>query len=203
MKSLSIKKTFSLIAICFSLLITGCASTPQIYTNFEKEVDFNQYKSFSFYNPVEEKKQAYTTLVGKEIRNAITKELKARGLTEAKEGDLKISFNIYTKEKIQTTTTPAMHGSALSYRGRYGYTYGMHYPSETWINQYTEGTLNIDLVDRVQKQLIWEGAAVGRLKDQMPEDIDKVINEVVHSILAEYPIQPLSSNLTEGANNAN
>lgn len=203
MKSLSIKKTFSLIAICFSLLITGCASTPQIYTNFEKEVDFNQYKSFSFYNLIEDKKQPYTTLVDKEIQKAITNELEARGLTKAEEGDLKISFNVYTKEKVQTNTAPAMYGSAFNYRGRYGYTYGMHYTSETWITQYTEGTLNIDLVDRVQKQLIWEGAAVGRLKDQMPEDVDKVIDELVNSILAEYPIQPLSSNLIEGANNAN
>lgn len=201
MTSSAFKKTLSLVVICLSALMSACTTSPKIYTHYETEIDFNQYNTFSFYSPVEDKKQPYTTLVDKEIQSAITHELENRGLKQVEEGDLKISFNIYTKEKVQTTTTPAMHGGAFNYRGRYGYTYGMHYTSETWINQYTEGTLNIDLVDRAKKQLIWEGAAVGPLKDPMPENINQIINDVVKSILADYPVQPLSSAPVQENNN--
>jgi hypothetical protein len=60
------------------------------------------------------------------------------------------------------------------------------------VSQYTEGTLNIDVVDRKQKQLIWEGAAIGLLNDEIPDDIEAVVQQTVRSILAEYPIHPIS-----------
>ena len=183
------KKTTIALALFLSVLLTGCTTSPTIFTHYEKNIDFNQYQSFSFYDPIADKKQAYSTLLDKYIQASIIKELERRGLKQVEEGDLKIGFNIYTKERSQTTTTPDMHGSYYNYRGRYGYSYGMGYGSETRISQYTEGTLNIDAVDRRKKQVIWEGAAVGRLKDEVPADVEKIINEVVASILADYPIR--------------
>jgi hypothetical protein len=183
------KKTTLALALFLSVLLTGCTTSPTIFTHHEKSIDFNQYQSFSFYDPIVDKKQAYSTLLDKYIQTSIAKELERRGLKQVFKGDLKISFNIHTKERSQTTITPAMHGGYYNYRGRYGYSYGMGYGSETRISQYTEGTLNIDVVDRRKKQVIWEGAAVGRLKDQVPNDVEKLINEVVASILADYPIR--------------
>lgn len=183
------KISISFFVFLFTLL-TGCSSSPKILTHYEQDIDFKQYQSFSLYDPVVDKQQAYSTLLDKHIQTSIIKELERRGLKHVENGDLKIGFNIYTKELIQTTTTPTMNAGYYNYRGRYGYSYGMGYGTETRVSQYTEGTLNIDVVDFKQKQVIWEGAAIGRLKDEVPDNVEQLIDQVVANILADYPILP-------------
>ncbi|MEH6447045.1 MAG: DUF4136 domain-containing protein [Oleispira sp.] len=163
-------------------------------THYAKDIDFTQYQTFSFYDPIANQKKEYLTLLDKYIRAGVTEELVKRGLKEVAEGDIKISFNVHKQERIQSTIIPATYGSYYGYRGIYGYnmSYGMNYGPEISVSQYTEGTLNIDVVDRKQKQLIWEGAAIGRLNDEIPDNIEAVVQQTVRSILAEYPIHPIS-----------
>lgn len=193
MRSISLRKTLTAIAMCLTFVLAGCSSSPKILTHYAEHIDFTQYQTFSFYDPIADQKQAYSTLLDKYIRSGVTKELEKRGLKQVEEGDIKISFNVHKKERIQSTTVPATYGGYYGYRGVYGYnmSYGMGYGSETSISQYTEGTLNIDVVDRAQKQLIWEGAAIGRLSSEIPDNVEQVVQEIVASILAEYPIKPL------------
>lgn len=194
MRSLSLKKTFTTIALCLSVLLTGCSTSPKILTHYSDDVDFTKYQTFSFYDPIADQKKEYSTLLDQYIRSGVTKELEKRGLKEVEEGDVKISFNVHKNERIQSTTVPATYGGYYGYRGVYGYnmSYGMNQGSETSISQYTEGTLNIDVVDRVQKQLIWEGAAIGRLSNEIPDNVEKVVHGIVANILAEYPIHSLT-----------
>ena len=195
MKWISLRKTLTAFALCLSFVLTGCSTSPKILTHYEEGIDFSQYKTFSFYDPIEAQKKEYSSLLDKYIRTGVTIELEKRGLTEVKEGDIKISFNVHKQERIQSTTVPATYGGYYGYRGVYGYnmSYGMGYGSETSISQYSEGTLNIDVVDRAQKQLIWEGAAIARLNNEIPDNVEKVVQDIVASILAEYPIQPLKA----------
>ena len=57
------------------------------------------------------------------------------------------------------------------------------------VYQYTEGTLNIDLVDTRRKQLVWEGVAVGEVQNPetagSPQSVDKAVAE----IFAKYPFR--------------
>lgn len=52
-----------------------------------------------------------------------------------------------------------MHGGYYGYRrGYYDPWMGYGYGTTTQVSQYTEGTINIDLVDMAQKRMVWEGA---------------------------------------------
>ena len=53
--------------------------------------------------------------------------------------------------------------------------------------QYTEGTLNIDLVDRQKNRLVWEGIAVGRIAKLKPEERAARIDATMAEIFARYP----------------
>ena len=201
-------KTITAFIVLLSAFLSGCSSAPKILTHHDPDIDFKQYQTFSLYDPIADKKQAYSTLIDKHIQSSLIKELERRGLKHTENGDLKVSFNISTQEKIESTTTPIMNGGSYDhsgyynhgglynrggyygYRGLYGYTYGVSYGTETRVSQYTEGTLNIDVVDFQKKQVVWEGAAIGRLKDKIPDDIEGRIAKIVASILAEYPIRP-------------
>ena len=86
------KISISFFVFLFTLL-TGCSSSPKILTHYEQDIDFKQYQSFSLYDPVVDKQQAYSTLLDKHIQTSIIKELERRGLKHVENGDLKIGFN--------------------------------------------------------------------------------------------------------------
>ena len=53
----------------------------------------------------------------------------------------------------------------------------------------TEGTLNIDLVDRKEMKLVWEGVAVGSVDTRNQSDIQQRIEKAVGQIFVRYPFR--------------
>ncbi len=180
-----------LFASALALLMVGCSSAPKIHSLYEQGVDFNQYQTFAFAESMNPQGEEYLTLVDKYLRQAIREELLARGLREsaaAQESDLMVAYHVQTRDKTEVYSRPRLHTGYYGYRGFHGYTYGMGYGTDIRTRHYTEGTLNIDVVDRSQKQLIWEGVAVGRLQEINNETLESEINKVVARIFKHYPL---------------
>lgn len=59
---------------------------------------------------------------------------------------------------------------------------------ETRIDQYTEGTLHIDVVDAGRNTLVWEGSVAGRITDEVIANLEKSIDKGVRIILSEFPV---------------
>jgi hypothetical protein len=59
--------------------------------------------------------------------------------------------------------------------------------STTEIVQRTEGTVGVDLIDRARNQLVWEGAASGRVTDSTRRDIEQSLDRAITDIFAEFP----------------
>ncbi len=172
-----------------ALVLTACASniTPKVHAVHERGVNFNDYRTFNFYRSMDPRGEQYATLIGKYLRQSVKRELLNRGLQQTDEPDLLVSFYIHTKEKISSRSVPANTYSYYGYRRRYGYGYSTGYGTEVRISQYTEGTLNIDVVDRKRKQLVWEGVAIGRIRDRAYDDLEAKVAEVVGLIFKEFP----------------
>jgi hypothetical protein len=65
--------------------------------------------------------------------------------------------------------------------------YGMGY--ETHVDSYTEGTLNVDVVDARTQKLVWEGAIIGRITESVVKNLEKSIDNAVHEVYKNFPIQ--------------
>lgn len=103
-------------------------------------------------------------------------------------GDLLVNAAVKSSEKTDISTMPTMD-PYFGYRGgRYNPWVG--YSTETIVNQYTEGTLTLDLVDRARKQLVWSGAAFGRITDKVRKDPQGTVDTAVREIMARYPKAP-------------
>ena len=77
--------------------------------------------------------------------------------------------------------------------GYYGYRTGMYaaypmYQDNTVVSQYTEGTLNIDVVDAARKQLVWEGIVTGVITQKDLNNPQPAIDEAVTAAFAKYPV---------------
>jgi hypothetical protein len=120
---------------------------------------------------------------------AIDREMQARGYQKSDNPDLLVNFNANLQDKTKVSTTPAMgmsgyYGYRGSYYGPWG-GYGM--ATETHVSQYTEGTVNIDLVDADRKQLVWEAVGVGRIRDDTFDNLEQKVNEAVPKFFEQFP----------------
>lgn len=186
-------KPISLLLIAaFALLLTACSSGPQIKADYDPSVDFSGYQTFNFYNPMGIENPNYSSIIGQMFREAITREMEQRGYTLSDDPDLMMNVSAILEDKTKVTTyNDPMYGGYYGYRaGFYDPWYGYGYGTSTHVSQYTEGTVNIDMVDARAKRMVWEGIAVGRVdEDRSNAEVREAINSGVAEMFSAYPFR--------------
>lgn len=179
---------FLLTAAVFTLL--ACAAPqPQIRSNVDQSVDFSKYRTYNIMESAGRSADGYETLVGRAIRAAVEQEMQLRGYEKSADPDLLVNFSV-TVQKVQKVSQVPTAGppAPYYYRGGYYRTWPA-YSYETWVREYDEGTLLIDLVDAERQQLVWEAAGTGRLKKDLTEDIDARARAAVAALFQRYPFR--------------
>ena len=177
----------------FLVLMQGCASTPKTISNVAPDADFGRYSSFGFLDVLSTDKENYESMESNFLKVAVAQELDRRGLTYSETPDLLVNFYIHTQEKVRSRNVPTT-GAYYGYRDPFydpwgGYDIGVTY--ETRIDQFTEGTLNIDVVDAAMQKLVWEGAVSGRITQRDIQNLEATIDEAVAAVMASFPIEPV------------
>jgi len=160
-----------------ALLVVGC-STASYLADWDHEVDFSRYRTFSWLDARElsTAPRAVSPLVERRLVREITRGLEARGLRAAprKEADLLVAVHTAAQQRVRVT-----------YSG-WGYWYPWGYGG-AWVNSWREGTVVLDLIDREKKQLVWRGIAEGAFQDAAPSD--DAVRAVIDKLLVAYPPQ--------------
>ena len=172
----------------FAVLLAGCASGPRISSEADPEADFGSYRTFGFYAPLALEKEGYATPTTERIKTAARAQMESRGYVfTTGQPDLWVNLNAYLQEKTDVSTIPTVdYNYYYSYRAR-SYFAVPYWRDQTDVRQYTEGTLNVDLVDRVKNRLVWEGIAVGRVSKSKPEERGARIDSTMAEIFARFP----------------
>ena len=189
-------KFFRVIALLITFaLLTACASKPTIHADYDHSVDFSQFKTYGYYSPMGIENSNYSSLLGQMFRDAIDAQMKPRGYVLSNDPDLLINVSARMQEKTQVRTysDPMMYSGG----GYYGYRGGMYdpwggygYGTSTHVSQYTEGTINIDMVDIDQKRMVWEGVAIGRVNEKdKNENLRQDIMDGVAEMFQNYPFR--------------
>lgn len=181
--------TVSAVAILFAALVGACASGPQIKSDFDRTVDFSQYRTFGFFSPLGIEGPNYSTIYGSVFREAISREMEARGYNQSDRPDLLINVSARLEDKTKVTTTTDPFPTYYGYRrGFYDPWFGYAYGTTTHVSQYTQGTVNVDVVDARAKKMVFEGVAIGRLKeDRTNAEVRQAINDGVARMFEGYP----------------
>jgi hypothetical protein len=166
-------------------LLASCASKPSIRSNQDPAVDFTKYQTFGFFDEVNKRTTAYDSFATRYIKTAVDREMTSRGFQKNEQPQLLVNIHVQTQDKVRVTETPS--GGYYGYRyGMYGWGTGVH----TSVDNYTEGTLNVDVIDRAESKLLWEGIAIGRISDKSREDPQTAIDAVVKQVFERFPKQP-------------
>jgi len=174
-------------ALAVAGLLSACSSGPTIRSDYDHGADFGRYRSFGFMSPLGTDKAGYSSLLTERLKTATRGQMEMRGYTYSEQSpDLLVNFNAKRQEK--TEVTPAPPGPYYGYRaGFYGGWPGYGWGSDVY--QYTEGTLNIDLVDARRKQLVWEGVSVGVIDDVEKAASTQNVEASVAQIFSRYPFR--------------
>lgn len=169
------------------VLLGACATGPKVSADYDRSADFSSYRTFGFFNPLGTDSAGYESLVTQTLKSATQHEMESRGYTYAATGaDLLINFNAKLAQQTRVTQTPAPMPTYYGYRRGF---YGGWGAYETQVDHYMEGTLNVDVVDATRKQLVWEGVAVGRVRDKAAEQRQAALSAAVAEIFGNYPFR--------------
>lgn len=181
-------------------LLAACASNPTIRSDYDHNADFSKYRTFGFMSPLATDKAGYSTLLTERLKTATRNQMELRGYAySATNPDLLINFNAKLQERTQVT--PAPMGPYYGYRmGFYGGWPGYGWASDVY--QYTEGTLNVDLVDAARRQLVWEGVGQGELSEPSQMSSSQNVEKNVALIFDRYPFMAGTDTSQEAAKRA-
>lgn len=169
--------------------LSSCATGPAIESQSDPAADFSNYRTYGFLEELAPGEgYVYSTLVASYLKKAAAREMQARGLSPAAKPDLLINFRLVTKEDraqmAQTSATYYGYRSNYTTWGGLGVDMG-HTPAE--VSSYTEGTLNVDVIDSSKMQLVWEAIAVGRVKEDALDNPEPAINKVMAQLFEKFP----------------
>jgi hypothetical protein len=181
-----------LACLTLSLMLGACATGPDIRTDFNPATNFSAYRTFGFVAHPGTDRQGYESLTTQYLKAAVQRQMTERGYQYTQQSpDLLVNFNARLRQRIVSDPAPL---PPPGYIGYYGYRGGLYGPwpgygfySDTYT--YTEGTLNIDLVDARKNQLVWEGIARGAAEEADPQANPQGIDKVVAQIFAKYPFR--------------
>ena len=193
-----IQRGFILLAL--TTLLMACASgPPKPNVDYKQDYNFIGIKKIGFFresgqvtgdNPLQ-----LSDIQRERIDTALTYALGNRGfqiVDDPTEADMLLSWHLVTQHKtdVRTYETPA-YGAGY---GRYGYNRYSAYNcwscaptrTEVSVQNYTQGTFIVDMIDPQMKKSVWRGVTQSRLKGKHSEDQGKY-NEAATAIFASFP----------------
>ncbi len=175
------------ITICISLLLASCSSALKVYSEHDKEADFSQYKTFSFYE-IKEEHLKMKEVNRRRLAMAIELELGRKGIKRSVDNpDLLVNLYSFINRKENITTNS--NQSAVGYYGAaspYGTAIGISVSNpRSYSSYYTNGTVTFHLVDRKQNKLVLEGLA--KIDASESDDADRIINYAVKKVFKPIP----------------
>ena len=179
------------LCLAMALLFAPACTTIDVKTDFDPSADFTRFHTFAFAGLTDITKTGLldNSLTRKRIEIAISRELTKKGVREVnmdEHPDLLVHYWLGTKDKqrVQGTTSGPSGGYYGGYYGG-GYGWGAGYTTVTTYD-YTEGTLVVDLVEPVKKELQWRATMVAILADTAQENTE-LGNKAIIKAFENYP----------------
>jgi hypothetical protein len=175
-------------------VFTSCSSI-KVTSDYDKTADFSQYKTIEYYGWAEESDKILNQFDKERLEKAFAAEFAKRDLQLVKEnGDMVVSLFIVVDQKTSVTAYTDHYGAGWGYGARWGWYggYGMGGPSTTTYSEedYLEGTLVVDVFDKAQKKLIWQGVGQKTVEEN-PEKRERMSAYIAESIMKSFPIKPV------------
>jgi len=166
----------------FALVLFASCSSVRVASDYDTNVNFNNYTSYAFFKPGIDKAEI-SDLDKKRILRAIDAEMSAKGFQKSENPTMLIS--IFTKAKERVDVYQNYYGWGSPWGWGWGSPWGIGYGGSN-VSTTTEGTLYIDIIDAKTNELVWQGMGTAPIVRDM-EKKEIRIKEIAAKILEKYP----------------
>lgn len=178
----------SLLAAC---LLAGCASGLAVRSDVDPSADFSRYQTWDFFDEMGIEGGYNSPVFGELFREAIEREMSARGYQRSDQPDLRVNVTIRADDKVKVTaySSPYMSGAYYAQPGGayYGSAVGAGVGVSSRARVTTEASVFIDLVDVETRRVCWQGVAVADVNDKVAQQLRDAIYTAVNRIYEKYP----------------
>ena len=168
-----------IIATLFFVTLTCSVFSQDVKVEYDKTKDYSSYKTFRFGDSEivtpKEKKQISDARLHKIIRDAIEKEFSEKGILK----------DDSSKELVVTYVAGIFEHSERQNLGPLGTAPGQS--SQTWMNNYSQGELIIDVNDIKLNKLIWR---INSQTNTSTPEAQTYIEQVVDKGLKKFAVKP-------------
>ena len=185
--------------------LAGCAVSPDIRTDSAPGVDLRDFQTFSFFSPLSTDRAGFHSLVSQQLMFSTRREMEVRGFQftpNPAEADVLINFHTHLAEQIRVRSVPDpwtgpsywhhRRGFYDPWRGHGRWPSHNQWPSQSRVDvdQFTEGRLSVDMIDRRQNMLVWEGVASQRLTQRTLNELGPALDDAIHEMFRMFPVLP-------------
>jgi hypothetical protein len=172
-------------------ILAGCTPFTVKY-DYDARASYASYKTYDWY-AASKKAQGKSDgvenpIMDRRVRNAVERELGAKGLSLEKKGEPDILITYYPVYRHGTVYTTTTMGTRFGPWRPWGYGVGTQF---TEARPFREGSIILEVVDNKTNQLIWQAVAEGALTGlNDPEDAEEQVREAVKKMLSRFPPPP-------------
>ena len=160
--------------------VSGCASSLNVQTDYDRQANFRQYDSFAV---LPDPKYNNDPVLGSElnrrrIANAVAAQFKARGYQESRNPDLLVSFETDTRDRQEVQSTN-------NFTPYWWYFYGPRVNSFT--RNYEEDRIIVNVRDARADRMIWQGYTSGQILTTRTKDPEQALYKAVAGVMRQFP----------------
>lgn len=172
-----------------AVALSGCLAM-QIRSDYDPAAKLDGLQSYDWIE-IEKKPSADPRLsdpmLDKRIRQLVEKQLATQGYVRSTVGapDFIVGYHVALEKKLAVSTMNDYYG----YRAGWGWSYGAgtgRVVPESYVYQYEQGSLIIDIVNPQTRELMWRGAAQAEVSQKKRNE---QLAEAVQRILERFPPQ--------------
>jgi hypothetical protein len=186
------RSTLRLVCASAALATIGCGPSIEVQTMAAPDRGLSTLHTFQMLpGPVRRDGRPITgaddpmisnSIANKALRDRIALAFIERGyLIDERTPDFAVAFYASAREKLDVTVWDYGYPFDPRWRGRAR-------PVQT-VTQYTEGSVIVDVIDPVTKELLWRGAGQARLSNDMSENV-QLLGKTAAAVVARFPQAP-------------
>jgi hypothetical protein len=181
-------KLLSVAVMLGALMISGCATTLETRSDYDKKQSFGSYRTYAWMAdqpmiaPTEDVARV-SPLNRRRIEEAIESQFASKGFQKSSDrsaADFVVSYTVGARDRIDA------HSYPVPYRGPWLWGWS-HYGRDVDVTTYREGTLAVDVFDGRTRQPVWHGWATKRIDDSDVKHAAELIPPAVAAILKDFP----------------
>lgn len=184
---MAIRMTHALAGLLAAMLLAACSSNPAIkaFTDYNEAFDFSAVQTIGIL-PVDRADAEHITvsdMQAERIDRALAAELRSKGyeiIADHELADLQMTWHLVLQQR---TDVRAYNSSAYYNCWRCGPSV-----SDVTVQEYTEGSFIVDMIDPARNRSVWRSVIQSRLREQPdPSGSAERRTEAARAIFAAFP----------------